>query len=320
MDNFEEILELLQKEELNEEKSDRLSSLISGDIEAQKFCDIYKKTEKAVKIFSHLTIGEISGYVLYKNNPANVDNETTKLAPRIEFHLRLCKKCGSKFKLLNEEYNETEIFISNISNDNKANEKPGGIFKNISSGLFASRYGFLTTVAILICVSIIIISRISAPQYYGLAEIKDKTEISFSRGRGSIEFMEGLRFLDENEYDEAIKYFDGDIVSNKNDETIFYSYYIVGITYLESAGKDVLGLFPSYDKDRVTMGIINLHECIQRNTSGKFPNINLNAYYYLAKANLMLGNKAKAIEYLNNVIEGKGSKMDEASRMLNELR
>ncbi len=56
-----------------------------------------------------------------------------------------------------------------------------------------------------------------------------------------------------------------------------------------------------------------------RNDSGRFNNLKLNSYFYLAKASMMLKDEKAAKQYLTLVINGKGSKMEEAKYLLGEM-
>jgi tetratricopeptide (TPR) repeat protein len=144
--------------------------------------------------------------------------------------------------------------------------------------------------------------------------------MSGSRGRTTDDFELSMKALEDKEYQSAIEYLKSDIDLNSKDETIFYSYYILGLTYLETAEKNVLGLFPSFDKSSAELALQNFKKTIEKNTSGKFQNVNLDAYFFAAKASLMVDDTKSAKDYLNIVVNDKGSKMNEARQILNELK
>ena len=184
----------------------------------------------------------------------------------------------------------------------------------------APRYAFLSVIIIgLVYLSLYLISSASVPTYYRDAAIVNESEFSVNRGRATENFQNSLRALDKHDYDDAINYLQKDIRQNPDDETIFYSYYIMGLSYLETAEHNFLGLFPDYNRERAEKGAEYLKESIQKNDSGKFINIKLNSYFYLAKANLMLNDKEAARKYLAKVIDEKGSKMEESRKLLDEL-
>ncbi len=182
------------------------------------------------------------------------------------------------------------------------------------------RYAFTSIIALgLVYLSLYIISSFTTPEFYKDAAINSESEFSVNRGRATEDFQNSLKALDKNNFDEAISYLQKDIKNNPDDETIFYSYYILGLANLETSEHDVLGLFPGYNTNKTEKGVEYLKESIRKNESGKFINIKLNSYFYLAKASLMLNDKISAENYLKLVISGRGSKMEEAQKLLGEL-
>ena len=53
----------------------------------------------------------------------------------------------------------------------------------------------------------------------------------------------------------AIQYLNDDVNKNQNDESIFYTHFVLGITYVNKAESDFLGLFKSFNKEDVEKGI-----------------------------------------------------------------
>jgi tetratricopeptide (TPR) repeat protein len=321
MENSEKLLELLQKDRLTTEEQQQINVLVHGDPELSKLYDSYTRISNAVRHNSHPSLEEITEYVFFRNGLSTDNPGIYVLAPLIEEHLRTCNKCEDEFKEVNNEFSETEIFLDDIlrkpiNPDSKASLFVRGILQKPSSLKFA----LLTTITILfLSLSAGIILNITKPQYYELAGLSNKSEFSITRGRSTDDFQKGIEAYDDGNYTQAISFFSNDIKLNHNESTIFYTYYILGLVNLQSAQKNSLGLFPSFDKDKVLSSIADLKACIQRNNTETFPDINMNAYYYLAKANLMIGNKKEAILCLKNVINGKGGKMDEAAKILYKL-
>ena len=64
-------------------------------------------------------------------------------------------------------------------------------------------------------------------------------------------FNRDLTQLKREDYNDAIKYLSEDITEHQNEKSIFYTYYIIGITYLKSSESDFIGLFKSYDEERM---------------------------------------------------------------------
>jgi tetratricopeptide (TPR) repeat protein len=223
---------------------------------------------------------------------------------------------------LNSEYSVVDGFLSEkIIKDKKAEKESHAVPPEVIRNRYrAPRYAFASIIIIgLVYLSLYIISSFSTPAYYNDAALNDESEFSVNRGRATEDFQNSLKALEKHNYDSAIKYLQKDIQQNPDDETIFYSYYIMGLSYLETAGHDFLGLFPVYNKERVVKGAEYLKESVQKNNSGKFTNIKLNSYFYLAKSSLMLSDKQAAREYLLIVINERGGKMDEARQLLGEL-
>ena len=318
MNNQDKIGELLQKENLSNEEKLLLEQLIKEDKEAEKYVDIYKKLDKVISSFSHLSTEEISDYVLYKNNIEPEDKNIFKVVPKIEDHLRNCSQCSEEFKVLNEEFSSVESFVASELKGNDKQHVPINLTVKRSSNIY--RYALLAIVVVGVLYGLMFaVSKATTPKYYALASIESKPDFYTTRGRATNDFLKCLNALDEGNINEAIMCLKSDIKNSPNDKTIFYSYYILGLTYLDNADHNVAGLFPHYNKEYIDLAIKNFQTTIQKNDSGNYPNITLDSYFYLAKANLMKGNVKEAKKELKDVITQKGSKMNEAEKILNAL-
>lgn len=317
MENKDRFLDLLsRKDELNDVEKEQLNYFLKNDKEAADLYDIYKHAEKGVKSFYHLPTEEIGDYVLYINNEPPEDPSLLSKIPLIENHLRKCQKCNEVFIDFNSEHLE----ISSFMDDNYVGAGTP-IKQTAQRSIRPLSFKYLTVgsfVILLLFFGTLLLSNISTPQVYELA-IMDDSSLYITRGRATDEFEQGLKALDNKNYDEAIASFKSDIIKYKNEKSVFYSSYILGLTYLQSAEKNVAGLFRSYETDKVKDGIRFLETAVTENNSGDFPNVNYDAEYYIGKGYLMLNNKLKAAEYFNKVIASRGSKMDEAKKILSEL-
>jgi tetratricopeptide (TPR) repeat protein len=147
----------------------------------------------------------------------------------------------------------------------------------------------------------------------------NKEDFYITRGRTSMAFQKGLDAIENKNWDEAIKSLNEDIASNSGESSIFYSHYVLGLTYLRSADSDFLGLFKSFDEEKVKSAVYNLEKTIELNTSGNFYNINLDANYYLGRAYLLLEDYAEAKTHLQYVVNEKGGLYKDAEELLNSI-
>jgi tetratricopeptide (TPR) repeat protein len=316
MKNIEILLCLLEKKKLTPEEQSQLSNILLEDEESKEYYDFYRKIERIVKSSSHIDAEELGEYILFKNEIGEWKNLRCAAAaiPKIEEHLKTCPDCLNEFKKLNEEYSEVDNFLLSGRIEDSFYRK---VFSRV---LLKSRYIFSSfAAAAVIYLILVIISDITTPSYYNYAELKDQSEFYITRGRVTDNFQESIKALEEDNYEQAIEFLKKDINENPNDETIFYSYYIIGLSCMKEAEKDYLGLFPSYNKSKANEALLNFQTAIEKNTSGKYPNITLNAFFYSAKVYLMLDNIPFAKEYFQKVILNKGSKMKEAREILREL-
>lgn len=320
MDKKEKILELLRRKKLTDSEKNELNSIIGSDEELKELADTYQQLGKVINHSSHLSIDELAQYTLYKNGMQPDDRQIINRAPFIEQHLRICSECSELLKEFNSEYSDVDNFLTQTAVADKASGTEDYTQTSAANRYKAPRYAFASILLVgFIYMVLYIISSSITPAYFNDAAIKQDSQSSITRGRATENFQNSLKALEKNNYDEAISFLQKDIRENPDDATIFYSYYITGLSYLETAEKDFLGLFPKYNRERVGKGKQYLEESIRKNNSGKFESIKLNSYFYLAKANLMLDDKKSAKEYLHMVINNKGSKMEEAKHLLGEV-
>ncbi len=320
MNIYHKILEILQKDYLTDEDKQLLNSISEKDPEAKEFISTYLKLEKAAGTAGHLSYNDLSDYILFKNGSEPEDKEFVQKVPAIEIHLRNCKKCMTEFETLNSEYSEVESFVAGKLHNPVVKETSQKVNTGLWKKYSFARYSISVVLLIgIIYMGLFAVSSITTSKSYKLASFNDEYEFSTSRGRSTDDFQNSLKELENEKYFKAIGFLNKDIKENKNDETIFYSYYLLGLTYLEVSEKDFLGLFPSYNQNYAEKGLQSLQTSVEKNDSGLYPNITLDAYFYIAKAELMLNNRSNAKKYFKMVIDGKGSKMHEAQNILNDL-
>ncbi|RPI73488.1 MAG: hypothetical protein EHM47_06010 [Ignavibacteriales bacterium] len=319
MNNFEKITYLLEKKNLTEEEKLELDSLIKSNPETAELYDTYMKLSSILKS-KHITLEDLRDYILYKNNLEPENRDIIKRIPEIELHLKNCEQCTDEFKVLNQEFTDVDLFVADKfkPQTEKREEVSASYIK--SRSVRTPVYAFASIVAIgFIYLALLVVSNVSTPDYYDLASVSDNSEYYVTRGRATDEFQQSLKALEDNNFERAVEFLENDIKNNSEDNTIFYTHYILGLAYLEKADNSFAGLFKTYNEEDAEMGLKNLQFCIEKNTSGKYPDITYNAYFYSAKASLMLGKTETAKEYLKIVDDEKGSKMIEAKNLLNEL-
>ena len=160
---------------------------------------------------------------------------------------------------------------------------------------------------------------ITTPYYEHNIFVQGDDDFYTTRGRTSVFFQQGLNSIENKNYEAAIKYLNEDIIENKNDKSIFYSYYIIGITYLKAAESDFVGLFKSFDKQDVKLAISNLRESIDRNNSGDYENLKLDSYYFIGRAYLLIKDNDSARSSLQKVIDGKGKFSIESQKLIEQM-
>ena len=319
-DYYNKILSLLEKENLSETDKNYLAEIAGKNPEVKSFLNTYGKLGKIVKDTSHITLAELQDYILEKNNLNDEHSISLMKFSIIKNHLNSCKSCFSIYEELSAELNAADtainkFIIDSVSRGKERDIKTQQLFKNK-----LIRYPIFSAVSILVLfLALEIFSTFTTPKNFRLGQINDKPLSAITRGRLSLEFQEGLAALDNGDYGKAISFFENDLINNKNGNSIFYTHYILGLTYLESAKKDFLGLFISFDTNDILKAVDNFNLCITDNISGNFPDVSFNAYFFMAKAEIILNNTALAKKYLGVVIDNKGSKLNEAKELLNKL-
>ncbi len=322
MDNKDRLFELLQKKSLSEDEEKLLKQIIENDDEAK---ELYLAHHKVKNVFdsseNHISYDDLADYLLVqnKNEPGN-KNIYAKI-PFIEKHIRECSKCRKEFQIFNEEYSDIDAALKSefIGTAEQVSEKPTES-KIVYKKPVYSKYIFVgLLLAAFVYGGAFIFSQIITPSNYSNAVLSNNDNFYITRVRGTEYFQKSLNALDNKDYTKTIEYLKDDIEENPKDETIFYSYFILGLTYLETAPKNFIGLFPSFNRIKVEEGIKSLKKSIELNNSGKYENINLDSYFYLGKASLMEDDNLSAKRYFTVVIQKHSSKMSEAKFILKEL-
>lgn len=322
MENFEKILELLEKKSLSEQEQKMLREFTASDAELTSFLEMYNRLNKTISSSGHLSTDLISSYILVENGDELDSRLISALRSKIISHINECKLCRDEYNELFKEYKSTEDYVDkSIKRDIKSAASVNAIltasFFRKNSSL---RYVF-TTLSILIIayIGIFVASSVLTPDYKKNIFIDDQDNFYKTRGRTSDLFQRGLSSIDEGDYSTAIEFLTKDIAEHRNEKSIFYSHYILGITYLKSAEKDFIGLFKSYDGEDVNLAIKSFKESIDLNNSGNYESLKLDSYFYIGRAYSLIDNQESATQNLQKVIYGKGRFSKEASALIQQL-
>jgi tetratricopeptide (TPR) repeat protein len=318
MNDFDKIIELLDKELISEDEKKLLDEMINNNPEAKKIHDTYLNLKSSLKKDEHIDEELMAEYVMYKNNLSS-DRLIVLLANKVEDHIGKCVKCEKLFTDLNAEYCDVDSFVSQSLVEQVSQEKPAQskgffLFNNFSAIKYA---GASLAAVVVLYIGLFAVSSFTTPDYK--KSFLDGEDFYTTRGRTSELFQRGLDAIDRKDYESAIEFLNDDIINNKSDESIFYTHFILGITYVNKAESDFLGLFKSFNKEDVSMGIENFEKSIELNNSGKFDNLNQDANYFIGKSYLMIDDKISAQEHFQTVIDGKGSYYKKAEELLKEL-
>ncbi len=322
MTNEEKIIELLMKNSFTIEEESFLNNELSDNKEFAKFKVIYNLLNNVGNSF-HLTSDLIAEYVLYKNGLPAQDKSIIKLLPKIEKHITNCDKCKNEFELFNGEYINIDSYISEKLSKSEADEilqlKENSTQKTFK--LFTKKYYFAAAAAIVLFMfSVFDFSQYTVPSYKNLSQISELSDFSFTRGRVSLDFYNGLKALDNNDYKTAIEMLQTDIRNNSNDQTIFYTNYILGLIYLKKSESNFLGLFKSFNYSDVDSSIANFRRSITKNKSSSFANINYNSYFYIGKAYLLKNDFQNAQSNLQVVMNNKGEYYKNAKDLISKIQ
>lgn len=320
MENNLEIYDLLEKEELTSEEKVKFEKLISENPEISEFADFYRNVKNVVKNSSHIDLDLLGEYVLYQSSNEFSDVVISKVAPKIETHLRACNDCMKNYKMLSEEYQDVNDFVENsiiekpVITQTKIDFNPTSIFQN-SIYKYASAFAAI----LIIYAGALVFSNISITNYQSKV-LEYESDLNFnSRGRTTEQFLIAISEMEKGNDENAIVALQNDLNENSNSQTIFYSHFILGQIYLQKASNDFLGIKLGFDENSLNNSISEFNKVIQTNQDQRFANINLDAKYFIGQANLLLENIEEAKQNLNEVVDQKGKYLSQAKELLNEI-
>jgi tetratricopeptide (TPR) repeat protein len=322
MDKFDKILELLQKKNLTETEKKFLEQFAESDSEIKSFIQVYNVLDKNLSIDEHIPTDLLSDFILFEKG----DEPENKIIPlvkqKVKSHLEKCSRCKDDYDMLLDNYNDVKEHVNNTSKHyaKSAISDDKGFLSFTFKKYSTIKYAFATFVLFIVgYFGLFIISSSLTPDYNRNIFNENDDSINRTRGRTSVLFQQGLNAIDNSEYQNAIEFFSEDIAQHPNEQSIFYSYYIIGITYLKDAESGFIGLFKSYDRDKVNLAIENLKTSIEKNNSSDYENLKLDSYYYLGRAYLLNNNLDSAYSSFQEVIDGKGRFFNEANELIEKL-
>ncbi len=316
MTNQEKILDLLLKENLSSDEKKILMDTLANDSSLANYKVIYEMLNN-LKINIHLNSDLVSEYVLYKSNLPLEDSSIIKFIPQIEKHISTCSKCMQEFNMFNEELIEIDSYITpKFESKTSQTTKQTKVYS-----LFTKKYFYAAAAAIaFLTFTLFDVSQLTVPSYKNISELSELTNISSTRGRVSSDFHNGIRALNDGNYNDAITMLREDIKINANDETIFYTNYMLGLIYLKKSEVNFLGLFKSFSQTDLDSSISNFELAISKNNLEAFSNINYNSYFYIGKVHLMSENFEEALKYLQVVVDKRGSYSKNAEELIEIIK
>jgi tetratricopeptide (TPR) repeat protein len=321
MEQFEKIIKLLDKDNLTEEEQNYLNNTISSDKDASRLVAVYNSLKNKLPNMVHIDTEMIGEFILYENGELPENIVIPALSEKIKMHLKECLKCQDEYQSLKDEFIEVVDHIDRNITEEKKLIGAKSILSTFATNKFLSfRYAFTAIAVIAVTyLSLFTISSIATSEYNkNIFSAMDEGDY-ITRGRTSLTFQKGLDAVQKGSYDDAIKYFENDIEEYSEQGSIFYTYFVKGLTYLKAAESSFIGLFQSFDEDKVNRAIVNLKLSIDINVSGNYENLNLDAHYYLGRAYLLLNNVNDARNHLTIVIESKGKFYKESAELVRKL-
>ena len=319
MEQYEKIIKLIEKVNLSPEEEKYLNDSIEADKDIKRLIEVYKNLKTGLADSIHFDLDTLTSYILFEKGNVPDDKIVPLIADKIKLHLDICLKCREEYEMLEGDYFDVKEFLKNtFAVDNKEQHKVMPSF--ISQKITQYRYAFTTVITLIVLyIGMFTVSSITTPDYRKNFFSAQNEDFYLTRGRTSISFQKGLDALGKGNYSDAINYLNLDIEKHSNESSIFYTNYILGSTYLKAAESDFLGMFISFDEDKLQLAIENLKISIEKNSSGSYENLNLDANYYIGRAYLLLDDFDSAKKHLEIVVNKKGGFYNEAETIIESM-
>lgn len=314
MNDYQKLIEILEKDNLTSEERNYLNNLRNEDHDAQNIFAVYESLKSSGRKKTEVSNEILADYVLYINGLEPENKNVISLTPEIEKQIRTSGYLKNEFEKLNAEYSDIDNFITRTFTQKENN--------NTVQPNFYKRFRipvYSLSALVLIYVVLFAAFNIFSPDYKKHILLYDNSDKSFSRGRVSESFQQSLNYINNNDYKTAAEFLLKDIAENSQSKTVFYSHYILGLIYLRNSESNILGIVKTYDDDYLKKGITQLQQAVEKNSNVQFKNIKLNSYFFIANAYIALDDIEKAKTYLKLVQSEKGSYMKDAEILLNSF-
>lgn len=317
MEKFEKILELLEKNNLSEIEMKLLHQFSETDNEIKSFVTVYRNLESSLSKGEHIPAELLASYILDEAGDESEDKIIQILNRKVNAHLKECNECKKEYEELKSEYSTITDHVSKSISPKPESKQSGISINSLLKRTGSFKYVFAVIAVIMVTYTgLFVVSSSITPDYKKNLFQNEFENSNLTRGRTSSLFQQGMNAIDKKEFPKAIEFLKQDITEHQNEKSIFYTHYIIGITYIKASESDFIGLFKSYDKEKVNLAVANLKESINKNNSGDYESLKLDSYYYLGRAYLLVDSTDAAAANFRKVINGKGRFSKEASEFI----
>jgi tetratricopeptide (TPR) repeat protein len=319
MEKFEKVIHILEREVIPYEEKEYLKRIANEDIDIKNFISVHLKLKRIFNSSSHLDMEILAEFILYYDGDLNAAEYIPEITDKIEDHLTECSVCNNLYLAFTKELQQVDDFVSEAINDNGDFEfqKKPSVFSRIRKTNFRAA---LTAFILLLITyfGMMITSYYNTPSYKKNIFEFEAINNSLIHNRTTDLFIQGLTAFNKEDFDRAIDLLLKDIILNQNDSTIYYSNYLLGITYLKSSENNILGTFKSYDHLRINEGIENLMVFIDEKSEIDVDDRSIiDTHYFIAKAYLSIDAIEEAKKHLQIVREKRGKYYSDAVGILN---
>jgi len=318
METFEKVIHILEREVIPYEDKEYLKRIANIDIDIKNFISVHLKMKSIFNSSCHLDMEILSEFILYYDGDLNAAEYIPEITDKIEDHLTECSSCNNLYLAFTDEFQQVDNFVSKAINDNEDFEAQNipSVFSRVRKTNFRTGLTALFLLAVTYF-GMMITSYYGTPSYKrNIFEFKS-ISTSLTQSRDSELYKKGLAAFNNHNYNKAIGLLMEDIIRSHTDSTIYYSHYLLGITYLKSSENNILGTFKSYDHFRVDEGIEHLMIFNQNNEGGVHNRETIDIHYFIAKAYLSIDELDEAKKHLQIVVKKRGKYYTNAAEILN---